>query len=432
MTAKGLTEISVDLERLPAVEVTRMLQRLDTTHAALAFRLLPKDRALEAFEDLAPSTQRALLRGLRSEQVAELIHDLDPDDRARLVDELPAKVATQLLSGLDPHERAMTQELLGYPPGSAGRVMTPEVAWIPEGLDAAAGLERLREQSFAETIYMVPVIGLGRVLVGVVSLRSLVSAAAHTPVEDLVSAPVAVYATQDQEVAARLIRDHGMIGLPVVDAEDRLLGVITVDDAMRILQEAEDEDAARAGGTEPLAQGYLATPILGVVRSRIVWLLILIAAATLTVNVLDYFEETLASVVSLALFIPLLIGTGGNTGAQTVSTVVRAMATDTIGVRDLPRVAGREMLTGALLGALLAAIGFLPAALLVGRPIAFVLALALLAVCTLATTAGAVIPLLARRTGIDPAVVSAPVITTLVDSTGLVIYFLIAHAVLGL
>lgn len=409
------------------------LERLDSFARAVAFRALPKDLALATFEDLDPPLQRELVEELRDEAVTELIADLDPDDRAGLLEELPAGVAARVLSGLDPREQAMTTALLGYPPRSVGRRMTPEV--IAVAVDATVGealTQVLDQEPDAETIYTVAVVGAGRHVEGVVSLRRLLVTEPTTPVAEVMSEPVTVRASQRQEAAARVVADHGLVAAPVVDDERRLLGVFTVDDAIRVLQAEEDEDVARSVATNPLRRPYLSTTILELVRSRILWLLVLIAAATLTVNVLDYFEDTLAEVVALALFVPLLIGTAGNTGAQTATTVVRAMAVGDVRFGDLPRVVGREAVAGLFLGLSLSIVGFLPASLVAGRDVAIVLALALLVVCTLATTAGALTPMLARRLGLDPAVVSAPFITTFVDATGLIMYFLIAQAVLGL
>jgi magnesium transporter len=409
------------------------LERSDRLTRAVAFRSLPKDLALEVFEDLDPALQRELLDELRTEEVVDLVENLDPDDRVGLLDELPATVAHRLLQGLSADEREMTTALLGYPPDSVGRRMTPEVVAVPVWFSVGQALDHLRRYGRdAETIYLLPVVGQGRVVVGVVSLRRLFVTDDQVPVSEVISEPVVVRATDDQEAAARVVRDHGALAVPVVDGEDRLLGILTVDDAMRILEHEESEDLARTGAAEPLSRPYLATSLPGLVRSRIGWLLVLIVAATLTVNVLDYFEDTLAQVVALALFVPLLIGTGGNAGAQAATTVVRAMAVGDVRFVDLPRVVGREVLTGLMLGTALAAVGFVPAALLVNVEIAAVLCLALMVVCTLATTAGSLTPMMARRLGVDPAVVSAPFITTFVDATGLIVYFLIAQAVLGI
>ncbi|WP_369055743.1 magnesium transporter [Kineococcus terrestris] len=421
------------LDPLDVPAVVDELERVDALTRAVAFRALPKGTALAVFEDLDPALQGELLQELREEAVRDIVADLDPDDRAGLLDELPAGVTARLLSGLTADERRMTTDLLGYPPESAGRRMTPQVVALPTGLTVGSALAHVRRHGEdAETIYTLPVVGAGRHVEGVVSLRRLFVTDDDVPVADVLSDPVVVRADTDQEVAARVVRDHGLVAVPVVDAEDRLLGVFTVDDAMRVLEHEEDEDTARAGGSEPLRKPYLATSVLGLVRSRILWLLVLIAAATLTVSVLDAFEDTLNEVVALALFVPLLIGTAGNTGAQAATTVVRATAVGDVRFRDLPRVVGREAVTGLLLGTGLSLIGAVPASLVAGPEIALVLALALVVVCTLATTAGASTPMVAKRVGLDPAVVSAPFITTFVDATGLVVYFLIARAVLGL
>jgi magnesium transporter len=236
----------------------------------------------------------------------------------------------------------------------------------------------------------------------------------------------------DQEEVARLIREADLLALPIVDTEDRLVGLVTVDDAMEVLEEEVTEDLARAGGAEPLGRPYLTTSVLQIARSRVVWLLVLIVAAGLTVNVLQFFEPLLSEIVTLALFIPLIIGTGGNTGAQAATTVTRALAVGEVRYDDLGVVILREARVGLLLGTTLGALAFVPAWLFAGSGIATVVALTLVAVCTLAAFVGALLPLLARRVHVDPAVMSAPFITTLVDASGLIVYFVIAQAVLRL
>lgn len=408
------------------------LERHDATTRAVGFRSLPKDLALEVFEDFDPSLQSELIGELR-EDAGEIILALDPDDRAGVLGELPTHVARRLLSGLQPDERAKTTALLGYPQGSVGRRMTPNVVTLPTGLTVAEALALVRQREpDAETIYVLALTDRARRLVGVVSLRRLLVADPATPVAEVMRRPILVHATDGQEEAARVVRDHGAVAVPVVDAEQRVLGVFTVDDAMRILEREESEDLARTGGSEPLGRPYLATSVLGLVRSRIVWLLILVVAAMLTVNVLDYFEDTLGEVVALALFVPFLIGTGGNAGAQAATTVVRAMAVGDARFKDVGRVVTKELLTGTVLGAGLGCVAFGAASLFVGRSVALVVALSLVVVCTLATTVGSFTPMVARRLGVDPAVVSAPFISTFVDASGLVVYFLIARAVLGL
>ncbi|WP_407320350.1 magnesium transporter [Isoptericola halotolerans] len=428
-----LRELRDRLAVSSVADVVAELGRLDRSDRAVAFRLLSKGRAVDVLEDLDPSLQREIVEGLREDATQELFGALDPDDRAPLLDELPAGVASQLLHGLSPHERLKTIALLGYPEDSAGRRMSPEAASLPSGTTVSDALSRLRDVADqVETIYTVPVLGQGRRVEGVVSLRRLLVSPSEALVDVVMSRPTTVRATDDSVHAANVVRDGGYVAVPVVDAEDRLLGILTVDDAMRVLEASDDEDSARTGGAEPLRRPYLSTSVLAIVRSRIVWLFALIVAATLTVGVQSYFEAELDAVVALALFIPLLIGTGGNAGSQAATTVVRAMAVGDVRPADVLRVVGREVLTGALLGVALALVGVGPAILVAGPQIGLVLALTVVCVCTLATTVGSGVPLLARKIGIDPAIVSAPFISTFVDTTGLVLYFSIAKVVLGI
>lgn len=437
-------QVRRDLARLRPFDVAEELTRLDGTDRALAFRLLPKDLALEVFEALDAPVQGELLDELRDEAVREFVARLDPDDRVELLDELPAKVVTKLLADLEPRERRLTTGLLGYPADAVGRVMSPEYVALKASMTAAEALERVRTLgAAAETIYTLPVIAEDRRLIGVSSLRRVVLAEPQIRVSTLMDEPIAACALTDEETAARLLQEADLLALPVVDAEDRLVGIFTFDDAMEVLEGAETEDLARTGGAEPLRRPYLAAGVVRIVRARVLWLLVLMVAATLTVGVLNTFERELEAVVTLALFVPLLIGTGGNTGAQAATTVIRAMAVGEVRLKDVARVLAREARVGALLGTVLAVVAFAAATAFLrltqddltwagSARIALVLAFTLIAICTLAAFAGAVMPMLARRVGIDPAVVSAPFITTTVDATGLVVYFLVAKVVLGL
>jgi magnesium transporter len=430
-----------NLVRLRPFHLAEELTRLDGAQRAVAFRLLPKDLALAVFEALDPPAQGELLDELRDEAVREFVAELDPDDRAELLEELPAKVVNKLLADLSLHERRLTTGLLGYPPDAVGRLMSPEYVTLKANMTAGAALERVRAVGeAAETVYTLPVIAEDRRLIGVTSLRQVVLAAPDTRVTDLMTEPLSTSAFADRETAARLLQEADLLALPVVDAEHRLVGVFTFDDAMEVLEGEDTEDHLRAGGAEPLRRPYLMAGVLHLARTRALWLLVLMGAATLTVLVLNTFETELSAVVVLALFVPLLIGTGGNAGAQAATTVTRAIAVGEVRFRDLGRVLGREARVGVLLGGMLAVVAMLAGTLFLwlrgetwadGVRIAAVLAVSLVAVCTLAATAGALMPMLAKRIGIDPAVVSAPFITTTVDATGLVIYFLVAKLLLA-
>lgn len=428
-------ELHGAIARARRTEVADAIERLEPNEAALVFRLLPKTRAIQVFETLDASVQEGLLRGLRdSDRVRQLVEEMDPDDRARLVDEMPAGVARQLLAGLSRGEREMTQRLLGYAEESAGRIMSPEVINLLAPDTVADALARVRRQGAdAETVYTLPVTDEERHLIGVTSLKQLILADPDSRVGSIMSSEVLrVRVDVDQEDAARLMQEADLLALPVVDTEDRLVGVITVDDAMEIIEQEESEDFARGGGTQRLSRPYLANPLWRVVGARLPWLAILMVPATLTAVVLAGFEDTLESVAKLAWFVPLLIGTGGNAGAQAATTVVRALAIGEVRFRDLPRVAGREMLVGIAIGVGLAVIAFFPAWILFDLDIGIILALALGLIVAWATLVAALLPLLAKRAGADPALVSTPFATVVIDATALIIYLSIAQVVLDL
>ncbi|WCD93585.1 magnesium transporter [Microbacterium sp. nov. GSS16] len=432
ISEQDLAGASARLTPLSVPEVVELVDRLGIEDAAIVYRLLAKARALDVFEALSPGTRGDLVGALRRAEVTSLFAEMDPDDRVWLLDELPASVAPQLLRGLTRQERDLTAGMLGYPQHSVGRRMSPEFVTTHPRLTVRDTFARIRAAlDSAETVYTLPVTDARRV-VGIVSLRDLMSADEEALIADVMSDPHVAEVTEDAEVAARRTTDYGLLALPVVDGEQRLVGILTIDDAARILKQEESEDAARQGGVEPLRRSYLSTPIRRLVRSRVVWLLVLAVGATLTVQVLDAFEATLAQMTVLALFVPLLIGTGGNTGNQAATTVTRSLALGEIVPRDLRKVLLREVRVGLCLGLLLGTLGFAIAGLVYEWHVGLVVGLTLVAVCTVAASIGGIMPLAARAMKVDPAVFSNPFITTFVDATGLIIYFLIARAVLGI
>ncbi|MGD9483067.1 magnesium transporter [Streptomyces sp. TRM70308] len=421
------------LETHPPHVIADELARMDNVTAGVAFRLLDKDRALTVFEELEPVDQQEILEGLRDHTFRELVEGMDPDDRARMLREAPAKVAKRVLAGLSVHERRMTAALLGYPEGSVGRYMTPEVVALSQDLTVSQALRTVREKgAHAETVYTLPVVDGSRRLTGIVELRELVLSPTDRMVSELVvTKPTFARAADSAEQAARLMRETNDLNLPVVDSEDRLVGLLTFDDADEVIEAADTEDMARQSGAAPWSGHYMAAGVWQLARYRALWLSLLLVAATLTVSVTRAFEGTLEEVAALAMFIPMLIGAGGNAGAQAATACVRALAVGEVRGSDLLKVIGRECRVGVVLGALLAVLGVGVAAAFVGGKIAVVVGITLVVICAWAATIGGTMPLLAKRLRIDPAVVSAPMVTTLVDATGLVIYFLTAKAVLG-
>lgn len=408
------------------------LARMDGLESAMEYRRLDKDLAVAVFDALDASEQARLIDTLRGPEVSALIEEMDPDDRVRLLDEMPAAIARRLLGDLSTAERDLTSLLLGYPPESAGRVMTPEYLELGAEQTVGEALDKIRTKGkHVDALDVLPVRDKTLCLQGAVRLVDLVRAERDAPLADVIDANYpSASADEDQEAAARLMQEEDLLALPIVDRERRLVGLLTVDDAMEVLEREGSEDLARVGASEPLRAPYHTVSIQRLVRSRIVWLLFLVAAASLTVSVLGAFEGTLEQNVTLALFIPLLIGTGGNCGAQAATTMTRALALGDVRFGDLIPSVLKEARVGLALGLIFALIGFPVISLIWTTDLAAVVCLTLLAICAWATSIGALLPLVSSRVGVDPAVVSAPLVTTLVDATGLLIYFLIADAIL--
>jgi magnesium transporter len=421
--------------RIGPAEWGELAPRLDANELALLIQWLPDTDVPELLAELAPAEAAAILRTLSQSVAADLLEAMDPDDATDVVEELPRAEAEQILIQMEPAEAAEIRELLSFPAESAGGLMTPAFVAVAPDLradHAIAALRRVAED--VETLYYAYVIDAEEHLLGVLSLRNLVLARPETPVATLmVRDPIRIRAEADQETAAHLLTDHHLLAVPVVDAQDHLLGIITQDDVADILEEEATEDIERLGGSQPLEMPYLSASIPLLVRRRVVWLLLLFVAEAYTGTVLRAFDDEIAKVVALSYFIPLLIGTGGNIGSQTTTTLVRAMGLGEVRLRDVGRVLGKEVAVGLILGAIMAVVAFGRAELLgTGAEVAQVVALTIAAICVWSATVAAVLPLLLRRLRIDPAVVSAPLITTLVDGTGLVIYFTIAKRLLGL
>jgi magnesium transporter len=422
-------------ERVGPSDWAELVPRLDPEEVAVLIRWLPDEELPEILEELSPTEAARILRTLSQPEAAAILAGMDPDDAADVVEELPSPEADQILIRMAPEEAAEIRELAGYDPDTAGGLMTPEfvaVARDAKASEAIAAIRRLVDE--AETVSYVYVIDEDRHLLGVLSLYRLLLSPADTPVVELMApTTVRVSATADQETAARLLTDRNLVAIPVVDDEDHLLGIITEDDIADVIEAEATEDIERLGGSQPLIVPYRSASVPLLVRKRVGWLLLLFVAEAYTGTVLRDFQDELSAVVALSFFIPLLIGTGGNIGSQTVTLIVRAMALNEVTLRDVAWIVFKELRVGLLLGAIMAVVAFGRAQLLgVGTDIGMVVAITILAICLWSATVAAVLPLTLRRLRIDPAVVSAPLITTLVDGTGLVIYFEIARVLLRL
>ncbi len=408
------------------VDIAQAIGNLPMILQALAFRLLNKNEAIEVYEYLEPSVQQSLLDRLRSSEVLELVEEMSPDDRVRLLDELPAKVVRRLLAELSPSERRVTAELLGYEAETAGRLMTTEFIDLKETDTASQALTIVRHRApYTETIYSLYVTDKERHLTGILSLRDLVTADPQSLIGEVMTRDVVNVRTDtDQEEVARAIQRYDFLALPVVDRERRLVGIVTVDDVIDVIEQEATRDIYAAGAVQAGDEDdYFQSDLFVVARRRVVWLAVLVVANGLTTQVIAMNDEVLKEVVLLAAFIPLLIGAGGNVGAQSSTVVIRGLSTQRIQTLGVIKAVIREALAGALLGLLMLLV-VVPFAWWQGEGpiVATAVGISLLAITTLAATAGAALPLLFDRMGLDPALMSAPFITTATDVAGVLIY----------
>jgi magnesium transporter len=372
------------------------------------------------------------------EKIGSLLNLMPMDEAAEILLEDVPRRKEELLAAMSPEEAAEIRKLMQYPPKSAGHMMTERFARVQPDITAEETLSRLREiDRDVETVTDLYVLNQEGQLIGVVSLRDVVTADPSCKLEEIMNTHLVTVAPEtDQEEVARLVSHYDFLAMPVVTPDRKMLGIIPVDDVIDVLVSESTEDILRFGGMEgggAINQPYFTVSLPVVVRKRIGWLLLLFLAETLTGSVLRIFEAELAAVVALSFFIPLLIGTGGNTGAQTVSNLIRGLALGEVQWQDIWRVIRREVLSGLMIGLLLGGVAFGRTILWGnGVNIALVVALTIVAICTWANTIGSLIPMIAFKIKIDPAVVSAPLITTLVDATGLAIYLLIAKSILSL
>ncbi|ACK71014.1 magnesium transporter [Gloeothece citriformis PCC 7424] len=418
------------------VDIAEVIEGLPESMQVIAFRLLSKAEAIEVYEHLEPTTQQALLQKFKHQEVLDIVDKMSPDDRARLFDELPAKIVRRLLPQLSPHERQATAILLGYEEATAGRIMTPEYISLKETLTVAQTLERIRNLANAsEVIYYLYVTDTSRHLAGIVSLRDLVISSPDTALGDIMTRDViCVHTDTDQEEVARMIQRYDLLAVPVVDREQRLVGIVTVDDVIDILQQEATEDIYALGGVQSDGDNYFQINLVTVVRKRVVWLLVLLFTNTVTGSIIKSQEDVIAKMAILTAFIPLLTGTGGNVGAQSSTVVIRGLNTDQIKDLGSGKVIFREGMAGILLGLILGGLAMIWAYLILKTHflVAFSVGISLVGIAFLASVAGSFLPFLFRSVGLDPALMSAPFITTVVDVLGVFIYFTIARTILGL
>lgn len=423
------------LERVPPYDLAELLPKLTEENARKILSVMDATAAAEALEHLEFIHQYRLLHRMEQTAARSILEQMSSDDIVDLVGAIHPKQAQRLLDLLPADYAATIRGLMNYPENTAGGRMTIEYISVRQTMTVEQVLQHIRKVGReAETIAYIYVVDAAGRLVGVISLRELLLAEPRTPIAEIMNTKVvSVPAAMDQEEVARVVSQYDLVAIPVVDDQHRLVGIITVDDLVDVIRDEATEDIQKLGGSAPLTESYFQTPILVLLKKRIGWILVLFLAEAYTGTVLRHFEDTLAQVVALTFFIPLLIGTGGNTGSQIVTTLVRGLAVGEVKFQDMGRVLAREVATGVLIGAVMAITTLIRAYTLgVGPELGPVVGVTAMFIVLWASVVAAVLPLLLHRLKVDPAVVSGPFITTLVDGTGLFMYFTIARLMLGL
>jgi magnesium transporter len=434
----SLKEVLVELT---PPEIADVIEDIEAEDRAIIFRLLPRDLAADVFEYLEFEIQEAMLKSLGQGEVAAILNEMAADDRTLLLEELPANATKQLLTLLSPQERAVATQLLGYPEYSIGRLMTPDYIAVRENWTVGQVFEYIRHNGKdKETLLVLYVVDERGRLIDDIRIRKFLLAPLDARVEELMDASlISLNAFDEQEKAIEVFREYDREALPVVDSSGILIGVVTIDDVLDVAEEEATEDIQKIGGVEALEEPYMDTTLPRLVKKRAGWLVILFLGEMLTTTAMAFFEDELARAIILVTFIPLIVSSGGNSGSQASTLVIRAMALGEITLRDWWRVMKREILSGLALGVILGTIGFLRVevwstfsdiygehATLIGITIGFTL----VGIVMLGTLTGSMLPLLLRKLGLDPATSSAPFVATLVDVSGLIIYFAMATLIL--
>jgi magnesium transporter len=438
-----LMDGQIDMARLKALlpqmntaDIAEIFGELSKEKTIQIFRMLPKSIAADVFSYTDADEQQVIIEALTDSEIGEIMNSLFADDAVDFIEEMPANVVKRVLQNVNPEKRTVINQLLRYPEDSAGSIMTTEYVDLLEDVTVREAFDAIRATGLnRETIYTCYVIQRDRILVGVVSAKTLMLAKPHERIGDIMDTKlVFAQTTDDQEKVAGLFKKYGLLAMPVVDTEQRLVGIITVDDIVNVIEEENTEDFEKMNALAPSDEPYLKTSILKLARNRIVWLLVLMLSATITGGIISGFEDSLAILPALVAFIPMLMDTGGNAGAQSSALVIRGMALGEIRLRDILRVLWREIRIAALCGIALGLINFARIYFINGKNavLALTVTLSLFATVLTAKSVGCILPMFAKRLNVDPAIMAAPLITTIVDGTSLIIYFSIAKAVFSL
>ena len=416
------------------VDIAEFLEELPQDKNVVVFRALPKEMAAEVFSNLEPDTQQVIIQSATDQEVSAIVEELYVDDAVDMLEELPANVVKRVLKAARPDTRKLINQFLNYPDNSVGSIMTAEFTDLKQSMTVAQAIAHIRRTGEnSESVYTCYVTDAGRRLEGVLTIKELLLAQDEQLIADLMETDViTAETTEDQEEAVARMMKYDFISLPVVDKEGRLVGIVTVDDVMDVMEEEATEDFEKMAAMAPSEKPYLKTSVLSLAKHRILWLLVLMISGMITGGILGQYEAAFAAMPLLVTFIPMLTDTGGNAGSQSSTLVIRGMAVGEIQLKDFAKVFWKELRVSMLVGVVLSAVNFVR--LIITYPgnqmVALTVALALFVTVLLAKTVGGVLPMVAKLCHADPAIMAAPLITTIVDAISLVVYFRIACALL--
>ncbi len=437
LSQKRYAEVKSIISDMNGADIAKIFSEIEDERVAVLFRLMPKDLAAETFVEMDPDMQEALIKALSDTELKEVFDELYMDDTVDILEEMPANVVKRILRNSDSETRRIINEILQYPEDSAGSIMTTEYVRLSTSMTVSDALGVIRRSGVdKETIYTCYVTDKNKIIKGIVSARTLLLSSPDRSVGEIMSTKniITVKTSDDKEIVATLLQKYDFLALPVVDEESRLVGIVTIDDAVDVLQEEATEDIEKMAAITPTEKPYLKMSVIGLYLSRIPWLLLLMISATFTGMIITGFENALAAQVVLTAYIPMLMDTGGNCGSQASVTVIRGLSLNEIRFKDIFKVQWKELRVAFLCGATLAAANFLKLILFdrLTLSVAAVVCATLLVTVVIAKFVGCTLPMLAKRIGFDPAVMASPFITTIVDAISLLVYFRFASMLLKL
>ncbi|MHB1393789.1 MAG: magnesium transporter [Clostridia bacterium] len=432
---KDFSAIKKELEDMQPADIAELLEELDTKNSLLVFRMLHKDAAVEVFAHLSVKQQTNFSLMIKENELREILEELYFDDKIDYLEEMPSSVVKKILQYSPETERSLINQFLNYPDNSAGSLMTIELVDLRKEFSIDEALLHIRRTAVdKETIYTCYVTDSNRKLEGIVSLKDLVISSANKTVENIMETdPISVKTIDDQEEVANLFKKYDLLSIPVVDQEDRLVGIITIDDIVDVIEEEASEDIQIMHGLAPSEEEYLKADIFSLAKQRIFWLLFLMLSATITGSIIESFQGSLEKAVGLAVFIPMLMGTGGNAGTQSSTLVIRGIALGEVVISDVLKVIWRELRISLMVGTSLGAVNFARVYFLGGNSltVSVVVSVTLIITIMLAKVIGGVLPLFAKSINLDPAIMASPLISTMVDALTLLSYFKIAEIIMG-